>query len=412
MSRPPLSVVRENIDGAHLLDETAAFLKRFVAFPTEGDLAAVTLWAAHTHVLPAFESTPRIAFLSAEPGSGKTRSLEILETLVPRPVMAVNVSPAYLFRKVGDEQGAPTVLFDEIDTVFGPKAKGDNEDVRGLLNAGHRRGAVAGRCVIKGGKVETEELPAFAAVAMAGLGWLPDTLLTRSVVVRMRRRAASEWIEPYRARLHEAEGNELRDQLAQWTNSVYWVLANEFPPLPDEVQDRNADVWEPLVALADAAGGRWPELARVTAVTAVTHSGQEESVSLGIRLLGDVRGIFLDTKAQRLTTAELLSHLHMVDEGPWSDMRGKPLDARGLAHRLKAYDISSKTQRVDGVLNKGYDRADLEDPWSRYLRPLASSPESVTAVTAVTHPCGICGQQLSEADLIVGAGIHTVCESA
>lgn len=135
-----------------------------------------------------WETTPRIAFLSAEPASGKSRALEITETLVPHPVTAVNVSPAYLFRKIGNDEGA-TILFDEIDTVFGPKAK-ENEEIRGLLNAGYRRGAVAGRCVVRGRTIETEEIPAYSAVALAGLGWLPDTILSRSVIVRMRRRHA------------------------------------------------------------------------------------------------------------------------------------------------------------------------------------------------------------------------------
>ncbi len=119
---------------------------------------------------------------------GKSRALEVTELLVPRAIHAINATPAYLFRKVSDEAGPPTILFDEIDTVFGPKAK-DNEDIRGMLNAGHRRGAMAGRCVVRGKVVETEELPAYCAVALAGLGDLPDTILTRSVIVKMRRRA-------------------------------------------------------------------------------------------------------------------------------------------------------------------------------------------------------------------------------
>ncbi len=113
------------------------------------------------------------------------------ELLVPTPVEAVNVTPAYLFRKVGADEAKPTILFDEIDTVFGPKAK-ENEEIRGLLNAGHRRGAVAGRCVVHGKTVTTEEIPAYCAVALAGLGWLPDTILTRAVIIRMRRRGPSE----------------------------------------------------------------------------------------------------------------------------------------------------------------------------------------------------------------------------
>ena len=114
---------RAVLTGAELLASVEEFLARFVAYPSEHARVAHTLWIAHTHVMDAWESTPRIAFLSPEPGSGKTRALEISELLVPRPVEAVNVTPAYLFRKVGAEEGRPTILYDEIDTVFGPKAK-------------------------------------------------------------------------------------------------------------------------------------------------------------------------------------------------------------------------------------------------------------------------------------------------
>lgn len=151
------------------------------------------------HLMDAWESTPRIAFLSPEPGSGKTRALEVTEPLVPRPIESVNATPSYLFRKVSAPEGPPTLLYDEIDTLFGPKAE-DNEDIRGMLNAGHRRGATAGRCVVRGKTVETEELPAYCAVALAGLGDLPGTVLTRSVVVRMRKRAPDERVEPWRRR--------------------------------------------------------------------------------------------------------------------------------------------------------------------------------------------------------------------
>jgi hypothetical protein len=173
------------LDGTQLLDDVHAFLGQFVAYPSEAAHIAHTLWVAHTHLMDAWESTPRIAFLSPEPASGKTRALEMSELLTPNPVEAVNVSAAYLFRKVDDEKGRPTILFDEIDTIFGPKAK-EHEDVRGLLNAGHRKGAIAGRCVMLGKNVELVDYPAYCAVAIAGLGDLPDTIMTRSVIVPMR----------------------------------------------------------------------------------------------------------------------------------------------------------------------------------------------------------------------------------
>ena len=157
-------------DGAVLLDDIHAFLARFVVYPSQEAHTAHTLWVAHTHLMDTWDSTPRLAFLSAEPESGKTRALEVSNLLVPNPVDAINVSAAYLFRKVAADK--PTVLFDEIDTVFCSRngAAGNNEDIRGLLNAGHRRGATAGRCVVHGNAVLTEELPADACASVRRTG--------------------------------------------------------------------------------------------------------------------------------------------------------------------------------------------------------------------------------------------------
>jgi hypothetical protein len=160
------------VDGAELLDDIKAFLTRFVVYPSPHALVAHVLWIVHTWLMVCWDSTPRIAFLSPEPGSGKSRALEVTEPLVPRPVHAVNTTSAYLFRKVADPEGKPTILYDEIDTVFGPKAK-ENEDIRGMLNAGHRKGAKAGRCVVRGKVIETEELDAYCAVMLPDWTTLP-----------------------------------------------------------------------------------------------------------------------------------------------------------------------------------------------------------------------------------------------
>lgn len=205
--------------GAELLDDIRAFLRRFVVYPSDHELIAHTLWIAHCWFMEAWDSTPRIAFLSPEPGSGKSRALEVTEPLVPRPVHAINCTPAYLFRRVADPVGRPTVLYDECDTLFGPKAK-EHEEIRGVINAGHRKGAVAGRCVIRGKIVETEELPAYCAVALAGLDDLPDTIMSRSIVVRMRRRAPTEPVEPWRPRVNGPEAEKLHDRLATWAAAI------------------------------------------------------------------------------------------------------------------------------------------------------------------------------------------------
>jgi hypothetical protein len=373
-----IGLEQEQRYGEKVAQATEKLLNRFISYPSIHCRTAHTLWILHTHVLQHFDSTPRLAFLSPEPGSGKTRALEITERLVPNPVCAVNVSPAYLFRKVGGDEDA-TILFDEIDTVFGPKAK-ENEEIRGLLNAGHRRGAVAGRCVVRGKNIETEEISAFAPVALAGLGWLPDTILSRSIVIRMQRRAAGEVVEPYRRRVHDADTDRVRTMIKTWANSV-WKDGLVWPDLPCEIQDRDADVWEPLIAIADVIGGDWPNKAREAAVTLVTASKDREP-SLGIRLLSDLEKVFGDR--EEMQTAAILEALIGMDESPWGDLRGKPLDVRGLATRLRQYDVKPKVLRFGSSTARGYTRADLIQPWARYLRTTPDT--SVTSVTGVTTP--------------------------
>lgn len=372
-----------------LLNELDDFLGRFVSYPSEHAHVAHTLWVAHTHLMEQWESTPRLAFLSPEPGSGKSRALEVTSTLVPRPMQSINATAAALFRKVSDEAGPPTILYDEIDTIFGPKAK-EHEDIRALINAGHRRGASAHRCVVRGKQIELEEFPAYCAVAMAGLGQLPDTILTRSIVIPMRRRAPHESVEPYRVRIHEPQGHRLRDQIAAWAKAIAAHLSSD-PPMPPEITDRAADVWEALLSIADAAGGSWPERARVAAVTLVTRSMGGEG-SLGVRLLHDLRTVFGDRPS--MATTDVLDTLIGLDESPWGDLKGKPLDGRRLARFLKAYEISPKLIRIGGDVFRGYERNDLQDAWQRYLPPVVESPLGpspivhVTPVTKVTEPNG------------------------
>ncbi len=365
-------------DGAALLDKVYVFLGRFVWYPSEAARVAHTLWVMHTHAMDAFDSTPRLAFLSPEPASGKTRGLEATEPLVPRPVEAVNVTAPYLFRKVGGKAGRPTILYDEVDTVFGPKAR-DNEEVRGLLNAGHRKGAVAGRCVLKGKTVETEEIPAYCAVALAGLGGLPDTILTRSIVIRMRRRAPDETVEQWRQRIHSKQGHKIRDQLEIWAASAIGDVIETWPDMPPEITDRDADMYESLFVIADVAGGDWPERARAAAMELVKQS-KESSPSLGVTLLSDMRDVF--GVADKMSTEKILEALHTKDDAPWGDLRGKPLTTNNLSRLLKPYGIKSKVVRIGAHTHRGYSREDFHDAWKRYARATEEKP--VTPVTGVT----------------------------
>lgn len=348
------------------LDEAGEALCRFVAWPNPEASQAVALWAAHCHLLAAFETSPRLALLSAEPGSGKTRALEILAALVPRPVIAFNSSPAYLLRRIASDDGPATIFLDEGDTIFGGKSTPETEAPRAALNAGYRRGAVAGRCVIIGKRIETEELPSFAPVAVAGLGSLPDTIRSRAVLIPMRRRRADEVVQPYRPRDNEPSLHAIRERLAAWAGPLIEQAAAMRPKMPDCVVDRPADVWEPLIVTADLAGGDWPERARAAAVHFI-KAASENRPSLGLRLLADIRLIFEERAAAELPTAELVTALIGDPEAPWGDLRGKPLSPRTLAALLESYSIRSTQLWTGGRNARGFRKADFADAWARYL---------------------------------------------
>lgn len=216
----PYPPARDDDTGARLLGKVATLIGRYVAFPHAHCLTAVTLWAAHTHAPPkTWYVTPRLILDSAEPGSGKTRVLELLALLVQRPEMTISATTAAIFRMLG--AGPLTILFDEVDAIFNPKNGGNYEDLRALLNAGYKQGATVARCVGDAKKMKVERFPVFAPVALAGLaGRMPGTLTTRAVTIHMRRRGPGEHVDPYRERDVEFTTEPLREQLSEWIEAV------------------------------------------------------------------------------------------------------------------------------------------------------------------------------------------------
>ena len=369
---------------AAMLDATAELFGRYVAFGRPEARTACALWAVHCHVVQAFDSTPRLVLVSPEKQSGKTRTLEVLELITPCPRHGVNLSAAALFRAVAAEQ--PTLLFDEADTFFGAKAR-EHEELRGLVNAGHRKGAMAYRCVGDPKRMEVHAFPAYCAVALAAIGDLPDTITDRAVVIRMRRRSPDEVLSPFRRRLAMGEADPVRADLEAWAGDAEDELAGAWPSMPPGLTDRAADVWMPLLAIADMAGGGWPERARAAA-TVLDGDRAAVDVSLGVRLLADLRDLFSATGAEHLPTKEILEHLNDMDDAPWGDIRGKPTDARGLARRLRKYGAASVTIRHGDGTAKGYRREDLHDAFTRYLPPKPQASDVDGAGEALPGPTG------------------------
>ena len=364
-------------DAAGLLEELAGFLRRYVVM-SDVQRDAAALWVAHGHAFEAADATPYLHATSAEKESGKTRLLEALELVVARPLKTGGTTAAALARAVA-QKPPPTMLLDESDNAF----RRDREYVAalmGILNDGYRRGGRTLLCLPP--KWEPSFLAVFAPKALAGIGELPDTVASRSIRIELKRRAPGEHVERFRRRRAEGEATSLYDRMAVWAAEHVETLADARPAIPDELGDRAADVWEPLLAIADLAGGGWPERARRAAVE-LSAGKRADDDSVGVRLLADIRRAFDERGLDRLATSELLEALRADEEAPWADWSGKPLSARVLGDKLKPYGVRSRSVRLDdGSTPKGYRREQFEDAWSRYL-PQEEARKRHTATTRV-----------------------------
>ena len=359
-------------DGAHILSDLHAILIRYVILPSAEAATAVVLWTAATHAQPAWQHAPRLVIRAPEKRCGKSRLLDIVEGTCHAPLITVNASPAAVYRAIGAGV-PPTLLVDEADTIFGGKNAEANEDLRGLLNAGHQRNRPAIRWDAATRSLET--IPTFAMAALAGIGAMPDTIEDRAVVIRMRRRAPGEKVAPFRHRRDRPALTDLAAQLAGWLGAHLAELERAEPPMP--LEDRAADTWEPLVAVADLAGGNWPELARHAAVVLTTDRDQAANVSDRIRLLADCRTAFGDAEALPSTT--LVTRLRADPEAPWCEP-APGITPKRLAALLADYDIRSAPIRFGEPIGqvRGYYRADFADAWARYCPPTLREPSQAS----------------------------------
>ncbi len=402
--------------GWQVLDDLRDWLAAHVAYQSPHHAATIALWCAHTHAFDHAASTPRITFESPEPESGKSRNLELIEPVARHGHIVLQPSSAAFYRWI--KLVRPTIELDEADTVFGPRASKDHEDLRGIINAGHRPGATIPR--VDKDTMQVENFPCFAPVALAGIsGFLPDTLRSRAIRIPMRRRAPDEIVRHFRERITRPEGTALGRRLAAWV-ARHGDTIPETPELPDGVTDQQADQWEPLIAIADAAGGDWPATARAacSAISSEARANTDDQ-SLGIRLLGDIHKVLGD--ADRMTTAGLLDKLHGLDDAPWGDLRGKPITARWLAGKLRPYGVKPDDHRFPEGTRKGYLAADFHEVWPRYAIPAPKGNKgnmgnvparSVAHVAHVAHGtsnghCEVCG--LAMTVLEPGQTAHPLC---
>ena len=364
MTRP-----HRSIEGTAILDRLHEILTRYVILPSPEAIDAVVLWIAATHAITAWAHAPRLVIRAPEKRCGKSRLLDVVEGTCHNPLMTVNASTAAVYRSIGNDD-PPTLLVDEADTIFGGKQAEANEELRGLLNAGHQRNRPTIRW--DNARNRVDKIATFAMAALAGIGQMPDTIEDRAVVIRMRRRGPGEQVKPYRQRRDGPKLRQLANDLTEWLTGHLPTLEKAEPDMP--LEDRAADTWEPLIAIADLAGGDWPDRGRHAAETLTAERDSNTVASDRIRLLTDCRTAF--GTAEAIPTGVLLERLKADPEAPWAEHSGTGLTAMRLGALLREYEIRPETIRFAQPVGqaKGYRKNAFTDAWQRYTPEADTDP--------------------------------------
>lgn len=358
---PPPEPWPELVDGAALLDDLASIFRRFVFMPEYSD-TILALWTIHTYAHNWSEISPVLAVVSPEKRCGKTTLLDVLHALVRKPLMTSNITQAALYSVI--EKFYPTLLIDEGDTFIHSK------ELIGILNSGHRKASAV--IVRRGGESYKEVVcySTWAPKSIASIRDLPDTLMDRAIVIRLRRKTKVEQVDRFRTD-RIADFEPCRRRIVRWVVDNIAFLKGADPAIPDDLQNRVADNWRPLFAIADAAGGRWSKRARHAAL--VWNEKDNAEPSPGILLLGDLRTLFRSQNVDRLATKDILAALTKLEGRPWASYQGKQrLSAHDLGVLLRPYGIKSDKIRLkepsEVVQGYKYSLA-MKDAFTRYLLP-------------------------------------------
>jgi hypothetical protein len=363
------------VEGAEWLERVRALYVEYLALP-DGAADYLAVFALVSYVQDAFNVAPYVAVLSPAPECGKTRLLEITELVVRRPWRPAVLTGPVLFR--GIEMHTPTLLLDEAEVVRGLGEAAEN--VRAILHVGYRRGAVVERCV--GEDFALRSFDVFGPKVFAAIGELPPTLLSRCVVLPMRRRGPGERVGWYRPQSVAPVGLELQRRALRWAADHRDGLRALEVRAPAFLGDRRAEVWEPLFAVAHLVGGEW--LKRIEKAARILSGGTDKGTEAE-ELLRDIQAVRAARGGDRISSADLASALNDLEGHPWADRnRGNGIRANQVSRMLGDFGVSSGTIREGDKTSKGYYFATFADAFARYLPPAERDPDSLPPQESVT----------------------------
>lgn len=371
------------------LNRLDTFIRRFLILPSETDYTVLSLWIGHTYFMHKLKTTPRLAIISPEYGCGKSRALEVLQALCFQGLKLDHQTRSYLMRKVDlikSENGKPpTLLIDEIDSVFRAKSDESSEALRAFANTGYRVGGIYG--ITEGDSKKTPtEFQTFAPMALAGKGEVvPESVMTRAIIIRLQKRMGYEEVEDFLDDdLISLEADSFKEELQNWSDYCADEISFIKPEL--SVRDREREVWLPLFKVAHLAGEEWIKKAQV-ALANYEVDKLDNTIPKERQLLEDVWKIFQKADEEKLKSAHIVISLAGMTESEWDTYNfGKPISEKALAKKLRTYGIKPIQMRFkDGQGARGYVKKEIQVAVRRYLDPLlpetCATPETDSALT-------------------------------
>ena len=356
------------VDGVQLLDELKETVDRYLVLPV-GGADAIALWVLFAWAHHVATISPILGITAPTMRAGKSKLLELLRSLVPKPLMCSNLTPAAIYREMPlyretflsrmiAPKRLPTFLIDEADTFI------RDNSLRGILNSGHiKADAVVRRVDPSTGKIK--EFSTWAPKAIVMIGTLPSTLDDRSIKIRMHRKGNDESVERMRRDRIHGDLEPLRVRSREWTDQHLDDLREMDPPVLEELHDRAADNWHPLLSIADLAGGEWPRRAREAAV-ALEPSEQVESDG-PLLLLADIWEVFDDLGTDKISSRELSTILCEREDRPWCEWPEKHIKrAHRISRLLRPFGIRTRQMWIGQTNVQGFSREMFEQEWRRY----------------------------------------------
>jgi putative DNA primase/helicase len=336
---------------------------------------AVALWVMASYRLNEFRKFPLLNITAPEMNCGKSVIIDLLACYCGRALEVENISPSAIFRTI--ELCQPTLLIDEADSFL----KG-NEDARGILNSAHKRGGGVVRTV--GDDHEPKKFSTYTPIAIAGIGGVHGTILSRCIVIHMERMGPDDYIDTMMAS-DEPQAVAMRKKLLAWAADP--IPGGVSMQVPKTTNRRIMDCWNPLFVVAHLLGGDWPGLCQL-AFKALNEREAEDD-NPGSELLRDIRQVFEMEGGAAIHTSVLAEALLTLDDSRWGDWnRGRGINGKGIAKLLKPYQVKSRQIKIHGVNKHGYQLASFERVFQKYC-PIPPSPNATTLQPSSDEPCSV-----------------------